>query len=92
MTFGFPLCSGCSSCKHLLIFSPPPQAEDGEKKVLLHVCTLSTSETKQGFVYSSGTAEGQEEKGAERMLLLGGSAGIKYLFPRQGTCHRFTHP
>ena len=65
-------------------FSPPPQAGDGEKKVPLYFCTISTSKTKQGFVYSSGAAEGQEEKGVGRMMLLRGSAGIKHLFSQSG--------
>lgn len=64
----------------MLIFSPPPQAGDGEEKAALNVCTISTSKTKQGFGYNSGTAEGEEEKGAGKMMLLGGSAGIKHLF------------
>lgn len=50
----------------------------------VYVCAISTSETKQGFVYSSGTAEGQEEKGTGRMTLLGESAGIKHLFSQSG--------
>lgn len=54
----------------------------------LYVCTISTGKTKQGFAYSSGT-EGQEEKGAGRMMLLGESAGIKHLFSQSGQPTRF---
>lgn len=63
-------------------FPPPPQAGDGENKVCLcHVCTISTSKTKQRFACDPGTAEGQEEKCSGRVVLLGGGGGIKQLLP-----------